>query len=482
MTVRLSHNSFTGRVRTEVAVGTASDLSMFFAVAAATPRSVVNDGSSSAVLGSGGFDSFDTGFWVFWAGSAAADFGRGVAFGAGVESPDFFSAGFFSGSLSAGALFFSGVLAPPLEEARSGALAGPVEVRGPLEPLRCPLEPVCCPVDPLRGAAPLLELPPDESPPKYAAHSSDTLAGSFSKRSRISSTSHSLAPNPSGRPPEVVADVWLPGDCGTGCFASFDTSARLKVRTDKQASPTRAQMPTKTRHVRHGCARTSASRDRKRMRTTPRPRAAALVVTAVLVATATGCAGDEPGRTQPDDSPQTSSLVVHEGPTVKPLGPVKLGHVLGRLPRDKQQKVLTGASRVVDAWLTEAYLGGDYPRSDFARAYRGFTAGAKRQARSDRRLLTNLAAGFTEVRPRKRRIVIDVVSSRRQAVGATARVRVTFDAVRDKGATNATNAKNQNQSRQKTSEHRVIVRGRLFLTRVKGGWRIFGYDVSRGTL
>ena len=41
MTIRLSHSSLTGTGRTEVAVGTVSETSMFFAVAAAMPRSTV---------------------------------------------------------------------------------------------------------------------------------------------------------------------------------------------------------------------------------------------------------------------------------------------------------------------------------------------------------------------------------------------------------------------------------------------------------
>ena len=48
MTVRLSHSSFTGTERTEVAVGTLRDASMFCAVRAGAPRSTVYVGSSFA--------------------------------------------------------------------------------------------------------------------------------------------------------------------------------------------------------------------------------------------------------------------------------------------------------------------------------------------------------------------------------------------------------------------------------------------------
>ena len=41
MTIRLSQSSFTGTERTDVAVGTLSETSMFFAVRAGAPRSTV---------------------------------------------------------------------------------------------------------------------------------------------------------------------------------------------------------------------------------------------------------------------------------------------------------------------------------------------------------------------------------------------------------------------------------------------------------
>src|SRR4051812_23054318 len=51
MTTRWSISSFTGSDRTLVAVGTVSDRSMFFAVRAGAPRSVVRTGASSATSG-----------------------------------------------------------------------------------------------------------------------------------------------------------------------------------------------------------------------------------------------------------------------------------------------------------------------------------------------------------------------------------------------------------------------------------------------
>src|SRR5687768_17223610 len=61
MTMRLSRSSFTGTERTDVAVGTASETSMFFAVAAAMPRSTLYVGSSLAAAGAGFGASFGVG-------------------------------------------------------------------------------------------------------------------------------------------------------------------------------------------------------------------------------------------------------------------------------------------------------------------------------------------------------------------------------------------------------------------------------------
>src|SRR3954471_9227556 len=85
MTVRLSHRSLTGTERTDVAVGTVSEASMFCAVRAGAPRSTVYDGSSLAGAGSAGLVSLGIGFVVPLAGSAALLSGRGLATGAGVR-------------------------------------------------------------------------------------------------------------------------------------------------------------------------------------------------------------------------------------------------------------------------------------------------------------------------------------------------------------------------------------------------------------
>src|SRR5687768_13819093 len=105
ITVRLSQSSLTGTERTDVAVGTVSEVSMFATVRAGAPLSTVYVGSSLAAGASGVGDSLGTGDVVPLAGSAALASGRGVALGSGL--PSVFGCGCFSGS-DAACFFDSG--------------------------------------------------------------------------------------------------------------------------------------------------------------------------------------------------------------------------------------------------------------------------------------------------------------------------------------------------------------------------------------
>src|SRR3954452_5368077 len=202
ITIRLSQRSFTGTERTDVAVGTVSEASMLATVRAGAPRSTVYVGWSVTGAGAGAFFSFGTGLSVPLAGSAAALSGRGVARGAerpsGAETPvspvgAAFSAAGFSGAFSGAASVspaFAGV-------GESVAVAVPLAAGAPF---------------------PLVL--------KYAAQLGSTLPGSRWNCSYIPSTSHSLAPKSEDGADEAGSDglvCW----CGTSCFASSGTCARV---------------------------------------------------------------------------------------------------------------------------------------------------------------------------------------------------------------------------------------------------------------
>ena len=117
----------------------------------------------------------------------------------------------------------------------------------------------------------------------------------------------------------------------------------------------------------------------------------------------------------------------------------------------------------MDRWWDAAYLGGTYPRSSFPSAFPGFTKGAEARARSDKALLTNQTGGrrIDSVEARHRSVSLDILATGKQARSVTAHVVLRFDTAGDKTGT-------------------TVVRGRLFLVRKRGAWRIFGYDVSKG--
>ncbi len=185
MTVRLSHSSFTGTDRTEVAVGTLSDSSMLATVRAGAPRSTVYVGWSLASAGAGVGFSLGTGRSVPLAGSAALLSGRGVARGWG------------------GALVAAAGLAAALLAVTAGCRSPRPRRRERSAPSPCRSA---------SGDAPLAD--PDPFALKYDAQLGSTLPGSRWNCSYISSTSHSLAPK--------SEDGWSDGlvCCGTGGFAS----------------------------------------------------------------------------------------------------------------------------------------------------------------------------------------------------------------------------------------------------------------------
>lgn len=204
----------------------------------------------------------------------------------------------------------------------------------------------------------------------------------------------------------------------------------------------------------------------------PRPRralAGALAV-AILAATA-GCTSDsEPPREEaaPSGLPERS---VGTAPTLeaKPVPTkVTVARVAGeRLRKEQRQRLEKQVARVLSGYFDDAYLGGEYPRSDFAGALAAFSPGAAERAASDRDLLTNTEIGDeTEaVVARAKQARLDVLVPRRLVAGLTARIRLVFLQERSDGA-----------------DQLVTVKGRLMLNRKSSGaWQIFGYDVSRSS-
>lgn len=196
-----------------------------------------------------------------------------------------------------------------------------------------------------------------------------------------------------------------------------------------------------------------------------RGRAAALCL--ALSVTASACTGEE----EPSGKPSASGPgVVSEAatPTLKPkpVPPkVRVTRVSGRLKPKDQEVLADNIRKVVVRYFDDAFLGGDYPRSDFGHAFRTFSRGAARQASDNRDLLTNRVLGPTTeaVIPKRQTAYLSVLAPYKVAAGVTARVNLQFLA-----------------ERGDEPDKKVKVKGRLMLTRKKdGGWKIFGFDLSQ---
>jgi hypothetical protein len=170
-----------------------------------------------------------------------------------------------------------------------------------------------------------------------------------------------------------------------------------------------------------------------------------------------GCSGDD----EPEPAP--SSTPAETGARVETTA--RLGEIVGRLPKPQRQRALTSVTAVVDGWMDAAYVEGDYPRTDFAEAFPGFTRGAAALATKQAATLSNAGVGkrVETVDVLQRRVSVDLLSARGRPVGATARVVLVIDLTGD-------------------VERRDRIRGRVVLTPAKGsthGWRVFAFDVAR---
>ena len=102
-----------------------------------------------------------------------------------------------------------------------------------------------------------------------------------------------------------------------------------------------------------------------------------------------------------------------------------MGKVTGQLPQEKRSKVRDQVAHAVDAWFDAAYVGGDYPRNDFADAWPGFTTGAQAEAQGDKALMSNqdIGADIAGVEATARKVTVDVLAVKGKPVGRDRAVR-----------------------------------------------------------
>jgi len=186
------------------------------------------------------------------------------------------------------------------------------------------------------------------------------------------------------------------------------------------------------------------------------------VLAALLALSLAACSGDSSdSAAQPGDAGSSATEATDAPPPLATTA--TLGRVTGKLPQEKRSKVRQQVAHAVDEWFDAAYVGGDYPRNDFATSWPGFTVGAKTDAQGDKALMSNQDIGtqIDGVEAIARKVTVDVLAVKGHPAGATARFVLKF---RTTGEV----------------QRKVEVQGRLFLTPGSDGWRIFGYDVTKG--
>ena len=202
------------------------------------------------------------------------------------------------------------------------------------------------------------------------------------------------------------------------------------------------------------------TRSRPAVRRRGRLTTAVLAPVLVLVLLVGACSGDadhEGGEGDP------AGLTSGGGAARPVTTTATIGTVTGRLEKRRRAPLRAAVREVVDRWFDAAYVGGSWPRADLDRAFPGFTARARAQARRDAALMSNQRIGrrLTGVSATRRQVRVDVLGVRGHAVGVTARVVLGF------------------RTSGEVRRHETV-RGLLRLTKVDGRWKVFAYDVSRG--
>jgi hypothetical protein len=193
--------------------------------------------------------------------------------------------------------------------------------------------------------------------------------------------------------------------------------------------------------------------------------AAALLALALA---AGGCSSSD--SSSPAAAPTASDSLVGDAQPVATK--VLLGKVAGTIRKKSwnvfmtqhRKHLLNQVGRSVDTWIDGGFVGVDYPRHSFKKAFVAFTKPAKHDAKHQKRLMTNwaLRKRIDGVTVKHREVTVDVLAPRGRPAGATARVDLVFKTTGD-------------------ATKRVTVHGQLFLSpAAHGKWRIFGYDVSKG--
>lgn len=200
----------------------------------------------------------------------------------------------------------------------------------------------------------------------------------------------------------------------------------------------------------------------------PLPRVVLLVVLTLLAGLAAGCSSGGSDEADPAAGPTASASATDPAAGALTTNATVRRISGGRLSPKERTVLRDRITERVDAWFEAAYLGGDYPRTDFGGAFDVFTPAARVRALEDRNLMSNRGVGTTTyaVRALARRVTIDALAVRGRVSAVTVKFRLGMARAGESGA-----------------ERSERVSGHLYLTRSPAdGWQVFGYDVQRGVI
>ncbi len=188
----------------------------------------------------------------------------------------------------------------------------------------------------------------------------------------------------------------------------------------------------------------------------------------LLVATAGCTGGDDDDPTPPAESSTSPSdkktaAAPQLGKKDAPLE-VSIEQLRGAIKRKQYATLEKKIAKPISAWIAAGFSDVEYPKASYDGAFKSWTLDARKLARRDGDVTTNgkLGKDLATFVVEKQRVRLYVFASRALTGGATARLALRFTGETEEG---------------KSASYAVI--GSLYLTRDKGHWRIFGYDLVR---
>lgn len=202
--------------------------------------------------------------------------------------------------------------------------------------------------------------------------------------------------------------------------------------------------------------------------------AASTVLLLVVAGALAGCTSHAESTETPTPAREVTAV-----PTVEVSAPVT--RVSGRLPDRDRLALRRQVEELVADYVTAAFVDPTTAPSD---RFPGFTDGAARLARTQGAVLSR-ADLADEGEPVAVQVVraeapVAVLAPRGRPAGATARLDLTLEVVPAQDATASESpTESEAASESAPTPETVRLQGRLLLTPVGQGWRVFGFDVRR---